>query len=114
MLILTKRFKVKCWDSFQVPKKFPKQLYKNGSKVKTIFSQAQATPPFLAQWSYAQAQLATAKTEEEYFAIMEQLLQSRSQSSQIDVESDPEELIIVFINDNKEDYFGILPLIHQQ
>ncbi|KAH9792314.1 hypothetical protein KPL71_004069 [Citrus sinensis] len=64
----------------------------------------------------AQALLASAKTEEEYFKAMEQLLASRSKSSVADSSEDEDEdkePIISLGDENEDDCFGIFsPLKH--
>ncbi|KAH9703737.1 hypothetical protein KPL70_011207 [Citrus sinensis] len=79
-------------------------------------SKAQQT--FLTQKSKAQSLLASAKTEDEYFKAMEQLLASRSKSSAADSSEDEdedvdddEEPFISLGNDNEDDCFGIFSLI---
>ena len=72
----------------------------------------------MTQKSKAQSLLAGAKTEEEYFKAMEQLLASRSKSSVADTsededEDEDEELFISLGDENEDDCFGIFsPLKH--
>ncbi|KAH9727844.1 hypothetical protein KPL70_008823 [Citrus sinensis] len=81
-------------------------------------SKAQQT--FLTQKSKAQSLLASAKTEDEYFKAMEQLLASRSKSSAADSSEDEdedvdddEEPFISLGDDNEDDCFGIFsPIKH--
>ncbi|KAH9718016.1 hypothetical protein KPL71_022055 [Citrus sinensis] len=77
-------------------------------------SKAQQT--FLTQISKAQSLLASAKTEEEYFKAMEQLLTSRSKSSVADTsedEDEDEEPFISLGDENEDDCFGIFsPVKH--
>ncbi|KAH9704650.1 hypothetical protein KPL70_011549 [Citrus sinensis] len=83
-------------------------------------SRAQQT--FLTQKSKAQSLLASAKTEDEYFKAMEQLLASRSKSSAADSSededededvNDDEEPFISLGDDNEDDCFGIFsPIKH--
>ena len=81
-------------------------------------SRAQQT--FLTQKSKAQSLLASAKTEDEYFKAMEQLLASRSKSSAADSSEDEdedvdddEEPFISLGDDNEDDCFGIFsPIKH--
>ncbi|KAH9669172.1 hypothetical protein KPL70_021675 [Citrus sinensis] len=79
-------------------------------------SKAQQT--FLTQKSKAQSLLASAKTEDEYFKAMEQLLASRSKSSVADSSEDEdddedEEPFISLGDENKNDCFGIFsPVKH--
>ena len=62
---------------------------------------------FLAQKSFAQTQLAAAKSEEEYFEIMAQLLKSKALSSKHSSDSASEDSIKIE-NENEDDCFGIL------
>ncbi|KAH9726246.1 hypothetical protein KPL70_008189 [Citrus sinensis] len=81
-------------------------------------SKAQQT--FLTQKSKAQSLLAGAKTEDEYFKAMEQLLASRSKSSAADSsedededDDDDEEPFISLGDDNEDDCLGIFsPVKH--
>ncbi|KAH9802080.1 hypothetical protein KPL71_001245 [Citrus sinensis] len=79
-------------------------------------SKAQQT--FLTQKSKAQSLLASAKTEDEYFKAMEQLLASRSKSSVADSSEDEdddedEEPFISLRDENEDDCFGIFsPVKH--
>ncbi|KAH9769837.1 hypothetical protein KPL71_012161 [Citrus sinensis] len=72
-------------------------------------SKAQQT--FLTQKSKAQSLLASAKTEEEYFKAMEQLLASRSKSSVADSsedeDDDDDEPTVSLGDENEDDCFGI-------
>ncbi|KAH9734910.1 hypothetical protein KPL71_017560 [Citrus sinensis] len=75
-------------------------------------SKAQQT--FLTQKSKAQSLLASAKTEEEYFKAMEQLLASRSKSSVADSsedEDEDEEPTVSLGDENEDDCFGIFSLL---
>ncbi|KAH9736447.1 hypothetical protein KPL71_018114 [Citrus sinensis] len=72
---------------------------------------------FLTQKSKAQALLASAKTEEEYFKAMEQLLASRSKSSVADStedeDDDDDEPTVSLGDENEDDCFGIFsPIKH--
>ncbi|KAH9791249.1 hypothetical protein KPL71_003680 [Citrus sinensis] len=71
---------------------------------------------FLTQKSKAQALLASAKTEDEYFKAMEQLLASRSKSSVTDStedEDDDDEPTVSLGDENEDDCFGIFsPIKH--
>ncbi|KAH9669770.1 hypothetical protein KPL70_021933 [Citrus sinensis] len=71
---------------------------------------------FLTQKSKAQSLLASAKTKEEYFKVMEQLLTSRSKSSVADSSDDDEQDEEPFISlgdENEDDCFGIFsPIKH--
>ncbi|KAH9699240.1 hypothetical protein KPL71_024266 [Citrus sinensis] len=76
-----------------------------------------AQQTFLTQKSKAQSLLASAKTEEEYFEVMEQLLSTRSKSSVADSsdddDQDEEEPFISLGDENEDDCFGIFsPIKH--
>ncbi|KAH9699195.1 hypothetical protein KPL71_024251 [Citrus sinensis] len=75
-----------------------------------------AQSSFLSQKSKAQSLLASAKTEEEYFKVMQQLLASRSEPSVTTASSDDEDEEEPFISlgdDNEDDCFGIFsPIKH--
>ncbi|KAH9776544.1 hypothetical protein KPL71_006740 [Citrus sinensis] len=75
-----------------------------------------AQETFLTQKSKAQSLLASAKSEEEYFKVMEQLLTSRSKSSVADSSDDDdqdEEPFISLGDENEDDCFGIFsPVKH--
>ena len=78
-------------------------------------SKAQQT--FLTQKSKAQSLLESAKTEDEYFKAMEQLLTSRSKSSvaeSSDEDTDQNEEPFISLGDeNEDDCFGIFsPIKH--
>ena len=84
-LILQRIFKVKWWSKFDEQSKLTDTMIRNwlcskGFLEPTIkHSKAQQT--FLTQKSKAQSLLASAKTEEEYFKVMQQLLATRSETS---------------------------------
>ncbi|KAH9779167.1 hypothetical protein KPL71_007624 [Citrus sinensis] len=75
-----------------------------------------AQETFLTQKSKAQSLLASAKSEVEYFKVMEQLLTSRSKSSVADSSDDDdqdEEPFISLRDENEDDCFGIFsPIKH--
>lgn len=62
---------------------------------------------FLAQKSFAQTQLAAAKTAEEYFEIMAQLLKSKTDSSNVSSATASENSMNLG-DDNEDDCFGII------
>ena len=81
------------------------------------YSKAQQT--FLTQKSKAQLLLASAKSEDEYFKVMEQLLTSRSKSSvaaSSDEDTDQDEEPFISLGDeNEDDCFGIFsPIKHSK
>ncbi|KAH9699339.1 hypothetical protein KPL71_024309 [Citrus sinensis] len=117
-LILQRTFKVKWWSKFDEQTKLTDTLIRNWLSSKGFLqptltgSKAQQT--FLTQKSKAQSLLASAKTEEEYFKVMEQLLTSRSKSSVAESSEDEEEDEEPFISlgdENEDDCFRIFSLI---
>ncbi|KAH9679900.1 hypothetical protein KPL71_026333 [Citrus sinensis] len=69
---------------------------------------------FLSQKSKAQSLLASAKNEDEYFKVMQQLLASRSEpsvASSSTEDEDDEEPFISLGDENEDDCFGIFPSI---
>ena len=119
-LILQSTFKVKWWSKFDEQTKLTDTLIRNwlcskGFLPPTI-KEVKAQEIFLTQKSKAQSLLASAKTEEEYFKVMEQLLTSRSKSSVADSSDDDEQDEEPFISlgdENEDDYFGIFsPVKH--
>ena len=66
--------------------------------------------------SYVSALLAAAKTEEEYFEIVQQLIQSRTvtlSANSITAPSEESAPLVDLANENEDDYFGILhPIKH--
>ena len=120
-LILQRTFKVKWWSKFDEQTKLTDTLIRNwlcskGFLPPTI-KDSKAQQTFLTQKSKAQSLLASAKTEEEYFKVMEQLLTSRSKSSVANSSEDDEEVeeepFISLGDENKDDCFGIFsPIKH--
>ena len=123
-VILQRTFKVKWWSKFDEQSKLTVNMIKDWLSSKNLLqptpeaSKAQQT--FLTQKSKAQSLLASAKTEDEYFKAMEQLLASRSKSSAADSSEDEdedvdddEEPFISLGDDNEDDCFGIFsPIKH--
>ncbi|KAH9703738.1 hypothetical protein KPL70_011207 [Citrus sinensis] len=116
-VILQRTFKVKWWSKFDEQSKLTVNMIKDWLSSKNLLqptpeaSKAQQT--FLTQKSKAQSLLASAKTEDEYFKAMEQLLASRSKSSAADSSEDEdedvdddEEPFISLGNDNEDDSLG--------
>ncbi|KAJ9130051.1 hypothetical protein P3X46_035046, partial [Hevea brasiliensis] len=97
------RFKVKWWDSLNIPETITNQGVKTWLKGKNLLPptpiQNFSNQLFLAQRSHAMARLAGAKNDEEYFAIMEQLLQNRTNSSAANSDSEP----IIDLGDDDEE-----------
>ncbi|KAH9803219.1 hypothetical protein KPL71_001681 [Citrus sinensis] len=121
-LILQRTFKVKWWSKFDEQSKLTENLVRDWLSAKSLLqpsiTHSKAQQTFLTQKSKAQSLLASAKTEEEYFKAMEQLLASRSKSSVADTsededEDEDEEPFISLGDDNKDDCFGIFsPVKH--
>ncbi|KAH9800439.1 hypothetical protein KPL71_000668 [Citrus sinensis] len=121
-VILQRTFKVKWWSKFDEQSKLTVNMIKDWLSSKNLLqptleaSKAQQT--FLTQKSKAQSLLANAKTEDEYFKAMEQLLASRSKSSVADSSEDEdedkdEEPFISLRDENEDDCFGIFsPVKH--
>ena len=115
-LILQRTFKVKWWSKFDEQSKLTVNMIENWLSSKSLLQQTikdiKAQGTFLTQKSKAQSLLAGAKTEEEYFKVMEQLLASRfepsiaSSGSSSSGEAEP---FISLGDDNEDDCFGIFP-----
>ncbi|KAH9686422.1 hypothetical protein KPL70_014341 [Citrus sinensis] len=112
-VILQRTFKVKWWSKFDEQSKLTVNMIKDWLSSKSLLqptleaSKAQQT--FLTQKSKAQSLLASAKTEDEYFKAMEQLLASRSKSSVANSSKDEdddedEEPFISLGDENEDDY----------
>ncbi|KAH9724150.1 hypothetical protein KPL70_007381 [Citrus sinensis] len=116
-LILQRTFKVKWWSKFDEKSKLSEATVQAWLSSKGLLTpniqDVKAQNTFLAQRSKAQSLLASAKTEEEYFKVMQQLLASRSEPSiaSSSDESDDAESFISLGDDNEDDCFGILPPI---
>ena len=113
-LVLQRTFKVKWWSKFDEQSKLTEALVQNWLSAKGFLqptikhSKAQQT--FLTQKSKAQSLLASAKTEEEYFKVMQQLLATRSETSVASSSSSTsgdEEPFISLGDENEDDCFGI-------
>ena len=97
--------RVKWWSKFDEQTKLTDTLIRNWLSSKGFLQ------PTLTG-SKAQSLLASAKTEEEYFKVMEQLLTSRSKSSVAD-SSEDEEHFISLGDENEDDCFEIFsPIKH--
>ncbi|KAH9670355.1 hypothetical protein KPL70_016954 [Citrus sinensis] len=119
-LILQRTFKVKWWSKFDEQSKLSKAtvqawLSSRGLLTPSI-QDVKAQSTFLAQRTKAQSLLASAKTEEEYFKVMQQLLASRSEPSVASFGSSSSgdaEPFISLGDDNEDDCFGIFsPIKH--
>ncbi|KAH9716794.1 hypothetical protein KPL71_021576 [Citrus sinensis] len=118
--ILQRTFRVKWWSKFDEQTKLTTNLVQNWlsaqGHLQPAIKDIKAQGTFLTQKSKAQALLASAKTEEEYFKAMEQLLASRSKSSVADStedEDDDDEPTVSLGDENEDDCFGIFsPIKH--
>ena len=117
-LIFQRSFKVKWWSKFDEQSKLSEATVRTWLSTKGLLTPSiqdiKAQSTFLSQISKAQSLLASAKAEEEYFKIMQQLLTSRSEPS-VASSSDHEsaEPFISLGDDNDDDYFRILsPVKH--
>ena len=117
-LILQSTFKVKWWSKFDEQSKLSETTVQAWLSSKGLFTpsiqEVKAQNTFLSQRTKAQSLLASAKTEEKYFKVMQQLLASRFEpfvASSSDKEEDEDEPFISLGDDNKDDCFGILPPI---
>ena len=109
--MLIKRFKVKWWSNFRAMDKISKPAIRQW-----IVEQQPAPPPtkmimgpldslFLAQKSHAQALLAAAKSEDEYWVAMQQLLESRTNATKSSSSTEP----LDSTGDNDVDYDVVPP-----
>ena len=123
-LIIQRTFKIMWWLKFDEQTKLTDTLIRNwlcskGFLPPTIKS-TKAQQTFLTQKSKAQSFFASAKTEDEYFKVMEQLLTSRSKfsvakSSEDDEDEEEEEPFISHGDENEDDCFGIFsPIKHSK
>ena len=114
--------KVKWWSKFDEQSKLTDSLIRNWLSAKGLLeptiksSKAQQT--FLTQKSKAQSLLSSAKTEEEYFKVMQQLLATRSETSVASSSSSTsgdEEPFSSLGDENEDDCFDIFsPLKHSK
>ncbi|KAH9751331.1 hypothetical protein KPL71_014254 [Citrus sinensis] len=119
--ILQRTFRVKWWSKFDEQTKLTTNQVQNWlsaqGHLQPAIKDIKAQGTFLTQKSKAQALLASAKTEEEYFKAMEQLLASRSKSSVADSteddDDDDDEPTVSLGDENEDDCFGIFsPVKH--
>ncbi|KAH9779898.1 hypothetical protein KPL71_007880 [Citrus sinensis] len=119
--ILQRTFRVKWWSKFDKQTKLTPNLVQNWlsaqGHLQPAIKDIKAQGTFLTQKSKAQALLASAKTEEEYFKAMEQLLASRSKSLVADSteedDDDDDEPTVSLGDENEDDCFGIFsPVKH--
>ena len=119
-LLIQRTFKVKWWSKFDEKTKLTETLVQNwlGSKgfLPPTIKETKAQQTFLTQKSKAQSLLASAKTEDEYFKVMQQLLATRSETSVASSSSSTsadEEPFISLGDENEDDCFGIFsPIKH--
>ena len=117
-LILQRHFKIKWWSKFDEQSKLSEATVQKWLSSKGLLTpsieEVKAQSTFLAQRTKAQSLLASAKIEEKYFKVMQQLLASRSELSITNPSDEEEDDVKPFIslgNDNEDDCFGILPPI---
>ena len=119
-LVLQRTSKVKWWSKFDEQTKLTNTLIRNwlcskGFLPLTI-KEVKAQETFLTQKSKAQSLLASAKTEDEYFRVMQQLLATRSETSvasSFSSSSGDAEPFISLGDENEDDCFGIFsPIKH--
>lgn len=108
IIVLQRKFKVKWWNSYRIPEKISKTAISEWLQKHGFLGSPPSQTNFLAQKSHASALLAAARTEEEYFKIMQQLVQSRTTSSATSSHSEESEPFIDLGNDNEDDCYGIL------
>ena len=122
-LISQRTFKVKWWSKFDQQAKLTETIIRNwlsseGYLAPTI-KDSKAQQTFLTQEFKAQSLLTSAKTKDEYFKVMEQLLASRSKSSVAesseDDDEEEEEPFISLGDENEDDCFRIFsPIKHNK
>ena len=115
-LVLQRTFKVKWWSKFDEQSKLSKATVQSWLSIRGLLAPSKdavkAQSTFLAQRAKAQSLLASAKTEDEYFKVMQQLLATRSEPS-VASSSGEAEPIISLGDENEEDCFGIFsPIKH--
>ena len=122
-LILQRTFKVKWWSKFDEQSKLSEATIQDWLSSKGLLTpsiqEVKGQSTFLAQRTKAQSLLVSAKSEKEYFKVMQQLLASRSEPSianpsEAEEGSDDVDDVEPFIslgNDNEDFCFGILPPI---
>ncbi|KAH9669775.1 hypothetical protein KPL70_021934 [Citrus sinensis] len=119
-LVLQRTFKVKWWSKFDEQSKLSKATVQSWLFTRGLIAPSKdivkAQSTFLAQRVKAQSLLASAKTEDEYFKVMQQLLATRSETSAASSSSSSSgeaEPFISLGNENEDDCFGIFsPLKH--
>ena len=119
-LVLQRTFKVKWWSKFDEQSKLTDILIQNWLSAKgylqPTIQQSKAHQTFLSQKTKAQSLLTSAKTEEEYFNVMQQLLATRSETSVASSSSSTSgdaEPFISLGDENEDDCFGIFsPIKH--
>ena len=105
---------MKWWNAFKVPEKVLKLGISTWLKKQGLLGVTPKETIFLAQKSHASALLATTKTEKEYFAIMQQLVQSRTSTSLANSKTAPSEEsmpIVDLADENGDGCYGTLPPI---
>ena len=117
-LVLTRKFKIKWWDSFAAEHKSSKIVVTDWLQKhqKTPIIDHHPQSKFLARKAQTAALLASTRIEEEYLQIVQGIIHSQEPtsvlpSSNSSTSSSP---AISLGNDNEDDCFGILPPISRQ
>ena len=119
-LDLQRTFKVKWWSKFDEQSKLSEATIQSWLSTRGLIAPSKdlvkTQSTFLAQRAKAQSLLASAKTEDEYFKVMQQLLDTRSEpsvASSLSSSSGEAEPFISLGDENEDDCFGIFsPLKH--
>ncbi|KAH9780477.1 hypothetical protein KPL71_008091 [Citrus sinensis] len=113
-LVLQRTFKVKWWSKFDEQSKLSEAMVQSWLSTRGLIAPskdvAKAQSTFFAQRAKAQALLASAKTEDDYFKVMQQLLATRSETSaasSLSSSSGEAESFISLGDENEDDCFRI-------
>ena len=119
-LVLLRTFKVKWWSKFDEQSKLSEATVQSWLSTRGLLAPSKdvtkAQSTFLAQRAKAQSLLASARTEDEYFKVMQQLLATGSEASAASSSSSSSgeaEPFISLGDENEDDCFEIFsPLKH--
>lgn len=110
MIILTRKYKVRWWDSFKCSDKSSKTAVQEWLQKAGKIEQKPTS--FLFEKAQAQALLTAAKTKKEYYETLEEILRTKPESPLAD--SDSEEPMIDLGDENGDDCYGIFsPIPHK-
>ena len=111
IVILTRRFQVKWWDTFTIPASLSNSSIETWLRKNNHSAHPSLQPhnTFLAQKSQLQSRLAGAKTQEEYFQLMEKFVQEHQSTTASSGSSNKLVIHLGDDNENEDDCFGILP-----